>query len=355
MPALAAAILTLSPALASAAPTEAEKIESKSAYADARAAAAAGRHADAVKLFKRADELDPNPQYRLEIAKSLVADAKLLEANKVLSELVNASPPVIWPVKSAAEKMLAEVEPKIPWIQIKVIGPDLRLTSTTIDGKEIDAENEIPYNPGEHVVAADADGYEPAEKTITLAEGAHEVVELNLKRIGGPRPPKPGTTATTTPPSGDGSGGTTSGTTGATGTSSTSSTTGISRGGAKGGGGDLMSGPFFIPMVVGGSVGVAGLGVGTVFGILALTKASEAKEDCKGNTCPDTVKVRRARDASVVNGNVSTIAFIAGGVGIATAATMLILQLNSSPPPKKEQAFVRPFVGVGQAGVFGAF
>jgi hypothetical protein len=332
IPALAAALLTLAPASGSAQPTDKDKADAKTAYTEARVAAAAGRHADAVKAFKRSQDLDPNPQTQLEMAKSLQADGKLLEASKTLNEIINANPPVIWPVKSAAQKTLSELEPRIPWIQIKVIGPEQKLTSTTIDGKDVDAENEMPWDPGEHVIAADADGYEPAEKTITLAEGAHEVVELTLARTGGARPA-------------GASGGDTS----------TKITTGGSSGGSSGGGGDILSGPFFIPMVVGFGVGVVGLGMGTAFGVMALNSAAEAKEDCDGNTCPDTVRVRRARDAAILSGNVSTATFIIGGVGIAAGAAMLVLNLTSSPPPKKEQAFVRPYIGAGEAGVYGAF
>jgi hypothetical protein len=335
IPALAAVLLTLAPASVSATPTEKDKADAKTAYTEARVAAAAGRHADAVKAFKRSQDLDPNPQTQLEMAKSLQAEGKLLEASKTLNEIINANPPVIWPVKSAAQKTLSELEPRIPWIQIKVIGPEQKLTSTTIDGKEVDAENEVPWDPGERVIAADADGYEPAEKTITLAEGAHEVVELTLARTGGAKPagPSGGDTSTNTTTSGGGGGG-----------------------GRSGGGGDILSGPFFIPMVVGFGVGVVGLGMGTAFGVMALNSAAEAKEDCNGNTCPDTVRVRRARDAAIVSGNVSTATFIIGGVGIAAGAAMLILNLTSSPPPpKKEQAFVRPYIGAGEAGVYGAF
>jgi hypothetical protein len=328
IPAAFAVLLTLAPAFVSATPTEKDKADAKTAYTEARVAAAAGRHAEAVKAFKRSNELDPNPQTALEMAKSLQADGKLLEASKTLNEIINANPPVVWPIKSAAQKTLAELEPKIPWLQIKVIGPEQKLTSTTIDGKDVDAENEMPWDPGEHVIAADADGYEPAEKTITLAEGAHEVVELTLARKGGPKK---------TPGGGGGD----------TPTKTTTS--------GGGGGGDLFSGPYFIPMAVGFGVGVVGVGLGTAFGVMALNSTAEAKEDCDGNTCPDTVSVRRARDAAVLQGNVSTATFIIGGAGIAAGVAMLVLNMTSSPPPKKEQAFVRPYIGAGEAGVFGAF
>jgi hypothetical protein len=316
--------------------------EAKQKFTDGKTAAAEGRHADAVKLFKQSDEKDPKPETKFEMAKSLAADKKLIEASKLLNEILSSTPAPPWSVKNPATKMLTEVEQKIPWIQIKVVGPDQSLTSTTIDGKEVDAESEIPWNPGEYTIAGDADGYKPAETTVTLSEGAHEVVELTLERIGGPRkkppPAAPTATATAAPDT----------------TTAAPDTTTPPVSGRRGGGG-ITSGPFFIPMVVGGGVGVVGIGVGTVFGIMALNSTA-AVEDCKKNICPDTSRNRRAKEDALFQGNVSTIAFIAGGVGIAAGATMLVLQLTSSkPPPPKTTGFIQPYVGAGQAGVFGAF
>ncbi|MCK6589168.1 MAG: tetratricopeptide repeat protein [Polyangiaceae bacterium] len=344
--AVALAVLTFSPIDARAQgfnPMLAQQqADAKARLEEGKAAAAEGRHADAVKLFKRADELDPKPETKFEMAKSLAADKKLIEASKLLNEILGATPAPPWSVKNPAQKMLTEVEQKIPWIQIKVIGPDQSLTSTTIAGKEVDAESEIPWNPGEYVVAGDADGYKPAEQKITLEEGEHEVVELELERLGGPRKKPPPAAPTATAPAPD--------------TTGPDTVTKPPVTGGGGGGGDITSGPFFIPMVVGGGLGVVGIGVGTAFGIMALNSTASI-EDCKKNVCPDTSRNRRAKEDALFQGNVSTIAFIAGGVGIAAGATMLVLQLTTSskPPPPKTTGFVRPYVGAGEAGVFGTF
>lgn len=342
LPAVALALFALSPLSSHAQgfnPMLAQQqAEAKKHVEDGKAAAAEGRHADAVKLFKKADELDPKPETKFEMAKSLVGQRKLNDASTLLNELLASTPPPPFSVKNAAQKLLTEVQQKIPWLQIKIIGPDQSLTSTTVNGKEIDAEEEIPFDPGDYTVAADADGYKPVEKKITIEDGEHELVELTLERIGGPRPKKTPPAPTTPTPD--------------TAPTSTAPGPDTVTPPVKSGGGDITSGPFFIPMVAGGGLGVAGLGVGTVFGILALTKTAEA-EDCTKSTC-----LRAAKSDALLYGNVSTIAFIAGGVGVATGVTMLILQMNSAPPPPKPAAakgFVMPYVGVGQAGVFGAF
>lgn len=315
-------LLTALPHTADAAGKE----EAKAAYEEGRAAANAGRFKDAVKHFKRSVDADPNPQTRLELAKALVGDGKLVDANAVLNDLLNATPPVVWSVKSAAQKLRAEIEPRIPWLQIKIVGPDPALTSISIDMKDIDrakidVDSEIPMNPGQHVIGAEADGYDDAEKSVTLIEGAHEVVELTLAKKGSVSTSGQDLDASTKP---------------------------------KGGG--LTDSPMFIPMAAGFGVGVVGLGVGGVFGILAISKANEVKDTCKGSVCPNSSRNKTAKEDSLLYGNVSTVGFIAGGVGVAAGAVLLVLTLNATPPkPKETGAFIKPWVGLGEAGVYGAF
>jgi hypothetical protein len=83
-----------------------------------------------------------------------------------------------------------------------------------------------------------------------------------------------------------------------------------------------------VGLIVGG-VGVAGLAAGTVFGVLALSKNSSANSGhCGGslggpNQC-DATGVSDRSDA-VSFGNISTIAFIAGGVLAAGGATLWLI------------------------------
>lgn len=305
-----------------------DKAEAKAALEKGRAAASAGQFKEAVKHFKSSDEADPNPQTRLELAKALVGDNKLVDASNVLNDLLAATPPVPWSVKNPAQKLRTEIEPRIPWVQIKITGPDPALTSISIDLKDVDrakvdVDSEIPFNPGEHVIGAEADGYEPAEKTIKLAEGVHEVVELTLVKKG-----------SAGPGSGD----------------SAPPTTGSS-------GGGLTSAPLFIPMAASFGVGVVGLGVGGVFGFMAISKANEVKDTCDGSSCPNSSRNKTAKEDSLLYGNISTISFIAGGVGVAAGVALLVLTLNAPPEKPKEQptAFIKPWIGIGQAGVYGAF
>jgi hypothetical protein len=177
-------------------------------------------------------------------------------------------------------------------------------------------------------------------------------VKLDMKRIGGPRPPKkkpPVTTAggaTTTPGSTEGGG-----------TSAEGSGEPPPPPPPKKTGGSLTDNSLFIPGVAAAGVGAASLIVGTAFGVLALNETADLKRKCKSNKCPDTAAVRKTQDAALLDGNVSTAMFIVGGVGVAAGGVLLALVLTSDPPKGKEKAkaFVRPWIGAGEGGVYGAF
>jgi len=323
--AIAASLLLFSSVEAAAGPSAKDKAEAKSLVAEAKTDARQKKYAEAVKALARADELDPSPQTKLDLARALIPMNKLVDASKALNGAVDtAKGPLGKKVADAAKKLLTEVEPRVPWIQIVVEGPTADQTSTTIDGNEVDAKSEMPFDPGEHVVTADAEGFEHAEKHITLAEGEHEKVKLKLDRsaptrVSAPEPKE-----------------------------------------EKGGGG----GGSVLPAALAFGVGAAGIGVGAVFGIMAFNETSKVESSCDGTRCPP--KVRDALDVAKTNGTVSTIGFVVGGVGVATGVVLLLTSGGSAKhaPDGADTAQaksplrvseVRPVVGPGQLGVVGRF
>jgi hypothetical protein len=78
--------------------------------------------------------------------------------------------------------------------------------------------------------------------------------------------------------------------------------------------------------IVAAGVGVAGIGVGTIFGLSAMSKHDDANAKCPG-ACTDQAGVELWNDARSA-GNISTIGFVVGGVGLATGA---ILWLTAKP------------------------
>jgi hypothetical protein len=101
--------------------------------------------------------------------------------------------------------------------------------------------------------------------------------------------------------------------------------------------------------IVAGGVGVAGIGVGTAFGLMAASKKSTAERACPNNPCDSEEGVAKWSDAGST-GNISTIAFIVGGVGVAGAALLWF-----STPRSSAGASAQVGVGPGALEVKGSW
>jgi hypothetical protein len=89
-----------------------------------------------------------------------------------------------------------------------------------------------------------------------------------------------------------------------------------------------------VALVTGGA-GLAGLVVGTIFGIEALGHASDLRNACNGDihhcTAPqDSASVTQPRDAAHSAATGSTIAFIAGGVAVAAGIVLYVTAPSST-------------------------
>lgn len=99
-------------------------------------------------------------------------------------------------------------------------------------------------------------------------------------------------------------------------------------------------------LIVGG-VGVASVAVGTIFGLQALSKHDKAENlHCSGTTCPTGEGVNASNEARTA-GNISTVAFIVGGVGLAGGAALWF----TAKPSRSTSAQLG--VGVGSIHVRG--
>lgn len=93
--------------------------------------------------------------------------------------------------------------------------------------------------------------------------------------------------------------------------------------------------------LVAGGVGVAGVVLGTAFGLKSKAQHDEGSTACGGGTnCPDQASID-ILSAARRSGNLSTVAFVAGAAGLA-AGTVLWLTAKS---PSQNSA--RPTIGLG--------
>jgi len=153
----------------------------------------------------------------------------------------------------------------------------------------------IPADPGQHTIVAHAPGRTPWQRDIDLTEpGA--TIEVAIPELAlAPPPPPPAAAAPAPapppePPSKDGK---------------ESSALGTQH---------------YVALGVGG-LGVVGVVVGSIFGLQSMAKGDEAALHCDGGDCRDMEGVTLLDDARSA-GNVSTIAFIVGGVGLAGGALL---------------------------------
>ncbi|MEO8875738.1 MAG: hypothetical protein ABI461_09145, partial [Polyangiaceae bacterium] len=128
---------------------------------------------------------------------------------------------------------------------------------------------------------------------------------------------------------------------------------------------------FPVLSIVGFGVGVAGVAVGTVTGLMSLSKTSSLKDQCPNNQCPASVyddpNFQSDKSTASTFGTVSTIAFIVGGAGIVVGIVGLVLPAGkasahattgqSTKPANSPwiSPWVAPAAGGGAAGLSGAF
>jgi hypothetical protein len=86
-----------------------------------------------------------------------------------------------------------------------------------------------------------------------------------------------------------------------------------------------------------GGLGIVGVGVGSFFGLRAISKNRDSNDQgCVGRQCPpDAAETRRAAASA---GNISTIAFIAGGVALAGGAVLYFTAPRQPAEPKPRAA-----------------
>jgi hypothetical protein len=219
---------------------------------------------------------------------------------------------------------LEQVQPTLVFDVKDPSGGDIGDVKVVLDGKTLTEKLDgtaIAVDPGEHAFTFQVEDQPPVTQTVVVKEGERSrrvSVVVGTKPEPPPPPPPPPPPAPPTPAG-----------------MTTLQTAGL----------------------VGGGAGVVGLGVGAVFGVLASSKWSSAKSECGQPTvCPSYAKALSDHDASVTDGTVSTVAFIAGGVLLAGGA-YFFLTGGPSTPSTSTGLHVVPSVAPGAAalGLAGAF
>jgi hypothetical protein len=264
----------------------------------------ADRWAEALAAFREADGLYHAPSVTLYIARTQRKLGKLLDARATYDQLLaedlpkDASPQFVQAHVEAGRE-LEGLKHQVPTLRVVVAGVPAGEAAVLLDGTPLlDGTREL--DPGKHTVQVQRRAGQVVTRVVTLAEGSHETVTVDLAF------------PTSVPPS---------------------------RG-------------WILPGGIALGVGVLGLGAGAMTGAMSLAKVSDLKTRCPTKACSPSLKGEG--DSAVLLGNVSTAGFVVGGVGAAAGAALLFLLRPSARPPQGEAGW-RASVGIGGVEVEGRF
>ena len=210
---------------------------------------------------------------------------------------------------NTAQSRAARLEPRLAWLTIdlakEAVVPGLQIRR---NGMLVSSElsgTAIPVDPGEVVVEASAPGRVPYSTKVKVAAKGRVSVAIPVLQAAPEPVPVPAlpasTSAESAPPA-----------------ALAAAQTAPAQPSSAPPTAPEHASP--VPWIVGG-VGVVALGVGTVFGLKAISNADEARELCPNGHCDDPAGQTAADDAHT-QATISNVSFVLGAAALATGAVL---------------------------------
>jgi hypothetical protein len=274
----------------------------------------------ALGRFATAHDLVQTPVTAFELGKTHLLMGHILEAHELFKKIGRLPPALEESQRSAtareeANRLAADLEPRIPTLRIRLTLPPEATASVRIDDDPIVTTGAVTpraVDPGKHVIIAHAGDGPELRVTIEIAEGETRDVDLAPQWI----PPKVPVTPA--------------------------------------GGGQVVYLRQTNPLVfVGFTLSSVALTLTGVAAVLAVNAAGRAHDRCGENYCP-----QRVRDSDVTE--MGTWLVVTGVAGGATLAFVTLAVLSISKPVNEKVTaragiVPRPYIGPGSAGVVGSF
>jgi hypothetical protein len=290
----------------------------------------AGRFAEACPMLAESERLDPAAGTLLNLATCYERNGQLASAWATYKDAATAAQRADQQERAQlARRKAGELETKLPTLTIVVSTaadrPDLQIKR---DGDTVGRPAwgaAIPIDPGAHTIEATAAGHKPWHGQVSV-EGAGvqssiEVPPLEIEPAIAPGPVVP-----PSPPPADGA------------VRPEPAIMGRSGG----------SGQRAVAVAL-GSVGLAGVVVGAVFGGIARSDNNDAKGHCLIDSACDAQGMSSTASAQHA-ATASTIAFTAGGV-LAATGVVLYLTAPSGASPAGARVGLSPLVGAAVGGI----
>jgi hypothetical protein len=221
--------------------------------------------------------------------------------------------------ESGARAQAAALAPRVSKLVIKV-DPAVRVDGLVVlrDGTSVGSAEwgaPIPADEGEHAIVAKAPAHREW-KSVAVVKGEGATVEITVPKL-----EEESAAQLTAAP-------------GPTPTEPESHPAGL--------------GTQKIVALAAGGVGVVGLAVGTIFGLKAMSKKSDADAACNDTACTNSAAAEAGNDAHSA-GNVATVGMVVGVVGLAGGLALWFTA------PKEEGPTAQVRVGFGSVQVRGAW
>ncbi len=318
-----ASALALAPAVSFAQSTPQDRAVAQSLYDNARALMADSKFESACPKLEESQRLDPALATLFHLADCYEHIGRTASAWAAYLDVAAASKRAGRADREqVARDKAAALAPKLSKLTVNVAAtsqvPGLVVKRDGAVVREGQLGTPLPVDTGKHVVEASAPGKVSWQGDINVTEEG-KIVQIEIPKlvdsavaaVASPEKAQPPAATTTMPPA-----------------ESPSHSLGTQR---------------TIALVVAG-VGVVGVGIGSIVGLRALSKNSDSNASgrCVGNTCD--AEGKQLRDDARSAGNLSTVAFVAGGVLMAGGAVLWFTA------PSGSSLQVSPAVGSGSYG-----
>jgi hypothetical protein len=310
----------------------------------------------AIDRLTRAEALFHAPTTLGRLGECQVTVGKLVIGTETLQRVVREplapnAPPAFVAAQERAKRVLEQTLPRIGKLRVHVDRPPDATATVKVDGEVMPPpllDVDRPTDPGAHTVEASAPGFRTVEKQIAVAPGSRADVVLKLE----PDPSAPGAGAFVSPQAQQP-------------TFAPELPAPVSPAPVPApvpppapppaapppqsppAEATLARPPINTPAIVAFGIGGVGVAIGSIFGVLALTKKSSLDGVCDANKdCP--ASAQSDINALSTNATISTVGFVIGAIGLTAGAIVL---LTSGKGGTSASAWLGP----GSAGVRGEF
>lgn len=300
-------------------PNETSNTAAEALFQEGRKLVESKRYNEACPKFLASHKLAPAHGTLLNLADCYEKNGQIASAWARFHEAIVLAQKLNRPDREKTARDRADkLEPRL--IKLTIVAKD-HDAEVKLDGNELDSAvlgTPVPVDPGKHTIDASAKGKKPYSTTVEVSE-KNKAPSVDIPAL--EEEPAPAATPSSSsqkqidPPDEDESGG-------------------ASR---------------KIVGIAVGAVGLAGVGIGSFFGIRASEKWKEAKTRCNTNYECDQTGVDLT-DQARSSGNIATIGFIAGGA-LLVAGVVLFVTAPSGKPANK----VNVGVGPGSVMLGGSF